>query len=321
MVKCYFCDKDVYLPFKCRYCGKNFCQHHRIPENHECSFEFKDLPFLVKNLHPRRQIPPIYDDYPQDQKPNRPIQDKIENGWGNNPPTQSRWMSPFGMAPKLHATYTIMILNLFFYIILLILGIVEYTNGFNENSLKQFLTLSVEDYTLNNLRFYTIITALFIPSDIISLLFNMLILYSVGRLIEGRFGWKLFLEIYFISGLITGGMVIVFQLLFNTFPIYEGIFSYGFTTMSGAIMGLMAFLVLLLPRGEIFLFFFRIKTSNIIWLFLGFYLLIGVITQIIYTTQITQYQEEVFFPSFILYYASIFGFFGGYLKIRELIQP
>ncbi|MHA1672687.1 MAG: AN1-type zinc finger domain-containing protein, partial [Promethearchaeota archaeon] len=44
MVKCDVQDCDEvldYLPFKCRYCGGTFCKKHRLPENHQCSFTFK----------------------------------------------------------------------------------------------------------------------------------------------------------------------------------------------------------------------------------------------------------------------------------------
>jgi len=34
--KCSFCDKDTLMPFKCKYCGNDFCTQHRLPENHEC---------------------------------------------------------------------------------------------------------------------------------------------------------------------------------------------------------------------------------------------------------------------------------------------
>ncbi|MFB0561735.1 MAG: AN1-type zinc finger domain-containing protein [Candidatus Lokiarchaeia archaeon] len=37
MVKCEFCGKGEYLPFKCRYCSGYFCIDHRLPENHNCS--------------------------------------------------------------------------------------------------------------------------------------------------------------------------------------------------------------------------------------------------------------------------------------------
>jgi Zn-dependent protease len=35
-MKCQKCQKEVFLPFQCPYCGGYFCSEHRLPENHEC---------------------------------------------------------------------------------------------------------------------------------------------------------------------------------------------------------------------------------------------------------------------------------------------
>jgi len=35
-MKCQKCEKEVFLPFRCPYCGGHFCSEHRLPENHEC---------------------------------------------------------------------------------------------------------------------------------------------------------------------------------------------------------------------------------------------------------------------------------------------
>jgi len=35
-MKCQKCQKEVFLPFRCQYCGDYFCSEHRLPENHEC---------------------------------------------------------------------------------------------------------------------------------------------------------------------------------------------------------------------------------------------------------------------------------------------
>jgi Zn-dependent protease len=35
-MNCEKCQKEVFLPFKCQYCGGYFCSEHRLPENHEC---------------------------------------------------------------------------------------------------------------------------------------------------------------------------------------------------------------------------------------------------------------------------------------------
>lgn len=42
MTFCSFCGNAISkLPFICSYCGKTFCTDHRLPENHQCSFEVK----------------------------------------------------------------------------------------------------------------------------------------------------------------------------------------------------------------------------------------------------------------------------------------
>ncbi len=33
---CEICGKELLL-FKCKYCGKAFCEHHKAPEMHECA--------------------------------------------------------------------------------------------------------------------------------------------------------------------------------------------------------------------------------------------------------------------------------------------
>jgi Zn-dependent protease len=37
MVSCDKCNRDVYMPFNCRYCGGYYCSEHRLPEFHACS--------------------------------------------------------------------------------------------------------------------------------------------------------------------------------------------------------------------------------------------------------------------------------------------
>ncbi|NLE03834.1 MAG: hypothetical protein GX638_03390 [Crenarchaeota archaeon] len=35
-MNCSKCGKDVIMPFRCPYCGEQFCSEHRLPENHQC---------------------------------------------------------------------------------------------------------------------------------------------------------------------------------------------------------------------------------------------------------------------------------------------
>jgi Zn-dependent protease len=36
-MKCQKCGQEIFLPFRCQYCGGYFCPDHRLPENHDCS--------------------------------------------------------------------------------------------------------------------------------------------------------------------------------------------------------------------------------------------------------------------------------------------
>lgn len=35
-MNCHQCNAEVYIPFRCPYCGNFFCAEHRLPENHNC---------------------------------------------------------------------------------------------------------------------------------------------------------------------------------------------------------------------------------------------------------------------------------------------
>ena len=37
VAKCQYCGKEVYLPYRCRYCGGLFCDDNRLPPKHNCS--------------------------------------------------------------------------------------------------------------------------------------------------------------------------------------------------------------------------------------------------------------------------------------------
>ena len=272
------------MPFKCRYCGKSFCSKHRIPENHECTFEFKDDPYLVKPVRTYQDI--AGNNYTSDSYyRNTPNQPKS----GSKIRRNSRSM--FGPTPKLKATYYLMGITLVFFIISI-------------SGLNQFVALSITDFMHPNYSYYTLITSVFLSESLFSLIFDLLILWFLGRTIEGRFGSKVFVQIYMISGLITGIAVIILQSVFNAYPvIYEETIS-GFSTSMGATMGLLTFIILLVPKIPI-----KFKPVYVLYFYIGLNLIIGSFSQL------TSLDGEYYY---IVYYASIFGCLGGYLKIRSL---
>lgn len=58
-MKCQKCGKEIFLPFRCPYCGGYFCSEHRLPENHGC-------PGIELARAPRKETRPMI---VQTQKP------------------------------------------------------------------------------------------------------------------------------------------------------------------------------------------------------------------------------------------------------------
>jgi len=127
----------------------------------------------------------------------------------------------------------LLILNIVFFILQLFLG---------RDFTAAFLLISDDIFT----RPWIIITHMFLHGSPYHLLFNMYVLYSFGPLIEQRIGSKRFLIIYFVSGIIAA---LGSSLFYNA--------SLG---ASGAIMGLLGVLIILMPELRL-LFFFVVPMS------------------------------------------------------------
>ncbi|MEM4704164.1 MAG: AN1-type zinc finger domain-containing protein, partial [Candidatus Bathyarchaeia archaeon] len=51
-MNCDKCQREVFLPFKCPYCGGYFCSEHRLPENHQC-------PQMEMARIPKEELPQV----------------------------------------------------------------------------------------------------------------------------------------------------------------------------------------------------------------------------------------------------------------------
>jgi len=89
---------------------------------------------------------------------------------------------------------------------------------------------------------YTIITSMFLHGGFDHILFNMYVLFIFGTLLEQRIGQKRFLIIYFLSGILAG---IGSQFLYDA--------ALG---ASGAIMGMMGVVIMIMPNLRVLFFFF-----------------------------------------------------------------
>lgn len=59
MKKCEKCGKEVLFPFTCTYCGKDYCDEHRLPESHECSNMPRESPPYISSIAPEDKTPRV----------------------------------------------------------------------------------------------------------------------------------------------------------------------------------------------------------------------------------------------------------------------
>jgi membrane associated rhomboid family serine protease len=100
---------------------------------------------------------------------------------------------------------------------------------------------------LSVLQLWRLVSYQFLHASFMHILFNMLMLYFLGPLIEGLWGPRTYLRFYLISGAIGG---IVYTLLVVTHVLGAG----TMVGASGAIYGLMAATAILFPRAQVYLF-------------------------------------------------------------------
>lgn len=313
MVKCDYCEDEVdYLPFICRYCGKSYCKTHRIPENHECSFEFRNDPYKVISIE-KAKSSKIYSDYPaeaiQRETSNRRRRDRQPRIRDRMNRSRPQVTSLLGMQAKPYGTYGLMIANIVFYTIAFILF---YTAGID------YLYLSLSDY-VGNFNYWTFFTSIFIPDypsvlGIFFLLIRLLMLFLIGRMIEARWGWKTILKIYILSGLLTSIGILTIQWISSLFlPIIASI---PFYSSWGAYLGLITFIALLFPQQQVTMFLYfipiRVKMKNLVWIFTGMSALFGVINLI---AIIIGYTAPIG-ATFPQHFGSVVGALGGLIVNR-----
>jgi len=102
------------------------------------------------------------------------------------------------------------------------------------------------------MRPWIVITHMFLHANLTHLFFNMYALLMFGSLIESKIGSKRFLTVYFLSGILAA-----------TIPFYSAALG-----ASGAIMGIIGVVIMLLPDLPVLFFFFipmRMRTAGIIF--------------------------------------------------------
>ncbi len=255
MTFCEHCGEQInYLPFNCKYCGGVYCKKHRLPENHQCTFEIKHGPIIPLNLResPSKSV--------SSHGTTREFKKYIKRQEKQKERTIRHYKSNDSKTTKTNAT-TFLIVAIF------IMSIASMVMGY-----PLFLTLS--SYSFLEYYWWTFITSLFVSytSDYFGLFFLFILIIFFNMIIkniERVFGTKFLLQLYFICAIFTGLVYILLMLLLQLIYVPLGsviIVPYGLA--SGALLGVVCFMIFMnWDREMTFLIFFlpiKMKGKTII---------------------------------------------------------
>ncbi len=234
MAVCDKCGNEVALPYNCSYCGGTFCGEHRLPENHDCKGPSADEPVEKQGV----VLEPVPDAKGEGQSKPFEIRFDFDTARPVERPRRRRLLFPV-------VSFAILGLMAAVFIVQLIaeaaLGSGYYTSG-DHSSLIYFLAASRATVLE---RPWTLITSIFAHGGFLHIMFNGLVLLSFGPILEIRIGGRKFLGLFLVAGALAG----LAQLAFMP----DEVVLLG---ASGAILGVLGALTMLMPRMPVLLFFF-----------------------------------------------------------------
>ncbi len=307
MTYCEFCGNQIsYLPFTCKYCGGTYCKKHRLPENHECTFELKHvsvIPATPREPQRRPQIAVKKKTSSKDylEKGPKELRKYLKRQEKQRERTLRDYQRPYRRKSQYQGTKILFILIIIFSITALIFG---YT-GFS-----QYIYLSLNGL-IYKFTFHTIFTGLFISSsDPIGLfiLFIMLyLLYFMARNIETQYGTKFLIKLYIIGCLFSALFYFLLRISIvslyplNSFAVYVGL-------AWGGILCLISFSIFPIMNKEItsLMFFLPIRMKG--RFFLIMIVLLRLIPGLLYALSD---------PVYLLFYLpDLGGVLGAYIIYR-----
>ena len=296
---CESCGSEIpYLPFKCKYCGGIFCKKHRLPENHDCTFELKHTPVVPI---PTRSLSRTVSTSSQKSftKPPRKIKKYIKRQEKQKIKT-IRDFEDYGIRGAKGTKYLISLI--------FILSLITFVSSVDD-LYPLFLTLSSLSFL--NLWLWTLITSLFVSytQDLFGLFFLIILIilfYIMIKNLERTFGTKFLLRLYFLCGFMTALFYVLLWLALQ--PFYSYIIVVPIGLASGALLGVISFMIFLnINREMTFLVFFmpiRMKGRTIIFFLVLLNLIPGLLLAIGDIRYLLVYLPDLggIFGSYLLYY-------------------
>ena len=231
MVRCDYCGQEEGMPYQCRHCGGTFCSAHRLPENHDC-------PGLDQWDDPGGVFDSGFDASVSGSETtgrsatgSRSLRSRLGLSTG-----------PGGIGGYFRRNMTYVFLAIIW--LVFPLEFVAFWLGGTE-LFRTVFTLSSD----NLLYVWTWVTSIFAhsPNGFMHILFNSIVLYFFGPIVERKVGSKNFAILFVGSGIVAG----LAQVLATV--------AVGGTTSvlgaSGAIMALMGVLTVLNPNLRIYIYF------------------------------------------------------------------
>jgi hypothetical protein len=303
-----------YLPFKCKYCGGKFCKKHRLPENHDCTFELRHTPVIPDTT---RESRPLY----QDTIKLKPVSRDYDSRWEKEKKKylkrqerqrkqamRSFEMSLTGMGQS-KGTNFLIIMIVIFSITATIFAIV---------GIPYLIAFSL--FGILQLYLWIIITSIFVSysTDFFGLFFLLILiffLYNISKNIEMRFGTKFLIKLFLFCAFFTAIFYLLIRIaLTYYYPINLVIIPIGLAT--GAILGLISFIVYFNPDSEMMMFCFfipvKMKGRTLLIVLILFRLIPGLLFGLLF---------EPPYVAFASYFPDLGGILASYLIFKLKYKP
>ena len=294
---CHHCNEEMgYLPFKCKYCGGTFCKEHRLPENHDCTFEIKHTPTISPIKKRKREFDKEvirYSPSGEDKKMQKFLKKQEKQKRRTNRIYDRTIRETQSVS---YSTYLIII-------------IFAFSIAATLSTATLYLSLS----SLSFLEFYiwTFFTAPFIYSagtffGIFLLFFFILIFYNTIRIIEMRFGGKFLLQLFLISTFFSGVLYVLLWLPFYMVNPSMNIYPIGLAF--GGIIGIISFLIYFSMNTEMTMLIMFIPMrmkGKVILLLLALLIVIPALLWAIFEPE-----------AIIVFLPDLGGFIGSYLIFK-----
>lgn len=231
MPYCEFCGEEAgIMPFKCNYCGGNFCGKHRLPENHECKL---DVEYLEKQVKKKQRIKEQY-----------------------------RIIKDIGVRGERSINGTLVL-----YTILVISSIIAYF--YPSYMCINYFALVLYPYIQTYSFMWTLFTSIFViyfsnPIELAYFIILLVCSYYYIRTIENKYGPK-FLLFLFVSCSVLGGL---FNLILSWIFLCYGfmtIYYFPIGLASGGLLGVNLFLLLDSSNKNWYFFKLKLKGKQIMW--------------------------------------------------------